>query len=190
MLYRFSLQNILTKYTNTVTNIIYTLTNIKILDNLNAVNTLDVLVRVDAMDCQFCEEKPELISIVELTGELPHTFDFDKDGKLFKVCPSCLTVDNIGLRIERDLVKKAETHTYSHKDKEVIVYIICNLKKLKGEERKTTVASVMKQIQHESDERVVSYLSSFFNFYESKVEILFHNVKIYRKEKVIFRKNK
>ncbi len=55
--------------------------------------------------CAFCEEKTELQSIKDLLGEV-HTYDYDKDGKLFKICPSCLTVDSLSLRGTREVLKE------------------------------------------------------------------------------------
>ena len=137
------------------------------------------------MKCQFCPQKEDLIPLQELLGEPPHSHDFDKDGKLFKICPNCFSCDNDTLRTDRILVLKelARASKYSRRDKKTVLFLICNKKELSHEERKILVSDTMKEIKDTSDKLCVAKISEIFDLKKSRIEMLFYNIKVYRKVK-------
>ncbi len=135
-----------------------------------------------SMYCDFCPDKPKLSPLIEVTGEQPHSHDFDTDGKVFRICPTCLTVDTISLREERLLIKirKQTNSSYSRRDKKVAVFHICKLLGLKDENRKITISKIMKVIKPLSDSECFERISKELKISPIKVELLFYNVKRYR----------
>ena len=134
------------------------------------------------MNCEYCNDKPELVTIDELTGELPKTHDFDKDGKLFKVCPNCFSCDNIGFREER-LIKLRELlskNQISYRDKCLVLKICCDKNNIKLEQKRITVSKVMSTLKNKSDNQIVRIISEYFNLESVKVSMLFQNVKFLR----------
>ena len=135
------------------------------------------------MDCEHCDEKPRLVSILELTGEAIFGHDFDKDGQPFYVCPICFTCDNLGLREDR-LLKKFENERvskFSRRDKQILIRMLCDRHAEDMSNKNKAVAEVMKEIKGITDKSCIAYISEYFGESCSKVEILFYNIRIYRK---------
>lgn len=134
------------------------------------------------MHCEFCSSKAELKTIKTVTGEPLHTFDWDKDGRAFKICPDCFTVDTITLKDGRELIKQeiVNNSLYSGRDKKSVLQQLCKKQSIEGEERKLTIANSMKEIKGVSDIKCIEIISGVFSMSTSVVEVLFHNVKRYR----------
>jgi len=135
------------------------------------------------MNCQFCEQKPKLVTIPELTGEQLHSHDFDTDGKTFKICPNCFSCDNIGLRGERELTRNIilSHNQYSRRDKKLAVRILCRKVGLRGDERLIATAEATNLTIGKTDSESVEVLSSYFNQQQKRVSNLLYNAKVYRK---------
>jgi hypothetical protein len=136
------------------------------------------------MECNFCDEKPKLLTIIEFTKGRPHSYDFDQDGKQFKICPNCLSCDNAGLRAEREhtLTLLKLKNQFSGRDKQKVIQILCDRKEMKWEEKKLTVSSLLKQLKDVSDRKCKEILSLAFGVEIVRVDILFYNIKVYRRE--------
>ena len=135
-----------------------------------------------AMFCDFCIDRPKLSNLFEVTGEQPHSHDFDYDGSIFRICPDCLTVDTLSLREDRILINERKKYNslYSGRDKKAVVYRLCQLLKIEGEKRKITIKNIMDDIRPLSDTECFEKISGELNISSIKVEILFYNVKRYR----------
>lgn len=140
------------------------------------------------MKCEFCRKtdsvEVELRQIHELIGDrlYPHTYSYDVEGKLLKICPRCFTVDNQTLRGTRELLKNILENEpgYSRRDKKAVATIICNARDLNGEERKTTMSTIINDVKFVTDRESEQRLAKFFDVTLSKIQTLFYNVKIYR----------
>jgi len=134
------------------------------------------------MHCESCEEKPKLVNIAEITGESPHTYDFDEEGKLFKICPNCFTADSLSLKGTRELSKSILENQsgYSRRDKKAVCTIICNTRRLYGEERKIRMSTIINSVKFATDRDSEKKLAKFFDVKLVKIQMLFYNVKVYR----------
>ena len=138
------------------------------------------------MECVFCSERPMLLSIPDLTGEPIHSHDFDKDGKPFYVCPNCFTCDNSGLRAERYTIKYVieDTSKYSRRDKQVLVRRLCTIHSKNISNKNKAVSEVMKEIKDKTDKSCIEFISEYFGETSRRIEVLFYNIKMYRKYKI------
>lgn len=124
------------------------------------------------MRCDFCHEG-ELENIKN-----PHTFDFSRDGHLFKVCNDCSSCDNMDLREERKQEKmkiKAESR-YSFNDKKKVIRIICTKKEINGELKKEITNELLPEIKWVPDESCYRKIADFFKETQSKIEYIFSEI--------------
>lgn len=135
------------------------------------------------MQCVFCSERPMLLSISDLTGEPIHSHDFDNEGKPYYVCPECFSCDNSGLREDRKLIKfeNERTNKYSRRDKQILIRMLCDKHEEDMSNKNKAVAEVMREIKGSTDKSCIAYISEYFGETAYKIEVLFYNIRIYRK---------
>jgi len=121
--------------------------------------------------------------ISELLDRPTNSNDYGKDGSLYKVCPYCYSVDNASLREDRHLVKSEQKlHSiFSRRDKKRVIHSLCTHLGLDGEQRHILASESFKKIKKEPDVSTIFILATFFEMEQKKIEIMFHNIKLYRR---------
>ena len=138
------------------------------------------------MKCDWCKGGVELQSFEKVLGRLPTTVDFDNDGKVYKICPNCFSVDTISTITERELQRKIveNCNCFSRRDKKIVVQKLVD-KQNKKEDRKFLIATLVNTVKSQTDEQCLETLSNFFKLSKEYIQMLFYNVKIYRTYKKV-----
>jgi len=133
------------------------------------------------MTCSFCETNMVLIPLRQLFKREISSLDFDEEGRQYKICPNCFSLDNFNLRESRALMRAIQDNqaTFSRRDKKKVVQYLCGKQRLGYEEKKIAVSNVTNQIKNKTDKHTIQYISNHFNIPSIKVSMLFYNVQVY-----------
>ena len=135
----------------------------------------------EPMKCKFCEQPMVLIPVRVLLNRQISSLDFDEDGRQYKICPNCFSLDNFNLRESRALIRAIQDNqiTFSQNDKKKVLKYLCRKAKYTFNQNKETVNTMSKELKHRTDKNTVKTIATHFNVPQIKVSMLFYNVQVY-----------
>ena len=131
------------------------------------------------MKCDTC--KIEMLTIKELTDELPHTYDYDRDGFMFKVCPQCLECHTFSTKDTQFLqrMQLLNLNVLSTRDKKFIIHKLAHRESNNGNNGKK-ISETFRACKDKTDKEVIEIIAKSFNISSIKITQMFYSVKIKR----------